>query len=203
MPFSRITAVCMVHFLSMLLFLLDSQIWWQLSTNTSCTQGKFPLVLPCFWTGSCFVIIKLIAIPVLKDQRETSTVFQSLKLIQTVPHSCWNISNMFVAELVVIASVNHSIGHSLEGLLAYSYSQGVKHWGVSSVSWVCMLNKSIALEWLVPVLDSFHHGCHSILDHWFLADISDHNHWQGDYYSCWFIVARKPWSIFIFILNCI
>ena len=34
------------------LLLLDSQIWQRLSTNTSCPQGKFPLILPCFWTGS-------------------------------------------------------------------------------------------------------------------------------------------------------
>ena len=141
--------------------------------------------------------------PCPQRSRETGTVFQSLKLIQTVSNSCWNFSNMFVAELVVIASVNHSIGHSLEGLLTYSCSQGVKHWVVSSVSWVCMLNKSIALEWLVPVLDSLCPGCRSILDHWFLADISDHNHWQGDYYPYWFIIAQKPWTIFNFILNCI
>ncbi len=141
--------------------------------------------------------------PCPQRSRETGTVFQSLKLNQTVSNRCWNFSNMFVAELVVIASVNHSIGHSLEGLLAYSYSQGVKHWVVSSMSWVCMLNKSIALEWLVPVLDSLCPGCRSILDHWFSADISDHNHWQGDYYPYWFIIAQKPWTIFNFILNCI
>ncbi len=47
-----------------------------------------------------------------------------------------------------------------------------------------MLNKSNAREWLVPVLDSLHPGRHSILDQLFLVDISDHNHWQGDYYPC-------------------
>ena len=65
--------------------------------------------------------------PFPQRSRETGNVFQSLKLNQTVSHVCGNFSNMFVAELVVTASVNHSIGHSLEGLLAYSYSQGVKH----------------------------------------------------------------------------
>ena len=103
--------------------------------------------------------------PCSQRSRETGTVFQSLKLIQTVSHCCWNFSNMFVAELAVIVSVNRSVGHSLEGLLAYSCSQGVKHWVVSSVSWVCMLRKSIALEWLVPVLGSLCPGCRSILDH--------------------------------------
>ncbi len=72
---------------------------------------------------------------------------------------------MFVAELVVIVSVNRSVEHSLEGLLAYSCSQGVKHRVVSSVSIVCTLNESIALEWLVPVLDSLHPRCYSSLDH--------------------------------------
>ena len=141
--------------------------------------------------------------PCPQRSRETGTVFQSLKLIQTVSNSCWNFSNMFVAELVVIASVNHSIGHSLEGLLTYSCSQGVKHWVVSSVSWVCMLKKSNALEWLVPVLGSLHPGCRRTLDYRFLADISDHNHWQGDHYPYWFIIVQKPWTIFNFILNCI
>ena len=78
--------------------------------------------------------------PCPQRSRETGTVFQSLKLIQTVSNRCWNFSNMFVADLVVIVSVNRSVGHSLEGLLACSCSQGVKHWVVSSVSWVCMLN---------------------------------------------------------------
>ena len=138
--------------------------------------------------------------PCPQRSRETGTVFQSLKLIQTVSHRCWNFSNMFVSEIVVIASVNNSIGHLWMVCLLTQYSQGVKHWVVSSLSWVCMLNKSIALEWLVPVLDSLCPGCRSRLDHWFLADISDHNHWQGDY---WFIIVQKPWTIFNFILNCI
>ena len=38
-------------FYVLVLLLLDNQIWWQLSTNTSCPQGKFPLLLPYFWTG--------------------------------------------------------------------------------------------------------------------------------------------------------
>ena len=105
--------------------------------------------------------------PCPQRSKETGTVFQSLKLIQTVSHCCWNFSNMFVAEFVVIASVTHSIGHSLEGLLACSCSQGVKHWVVSSVSWVCMLKKSNALEWLVPVLGSLHPGCRRTLDYRF------------------------------------
>ena len=71
--------------------------------------------------------------PCPQRSRETGTFFQSLKLNQTVSHSYWNFSNMFVAELVVIDRVNHFIGHSLEGQLAYSCSQGVKHWVVSLV----------------------------------------------------------------------
>ena len=155
--------MCTVLFYILVLLLLDSQIWQWLSTNTSCPQGKSPLILPCFWTGSAQSSSSFYH-PCPQWSRETGTVFQSLKLIQTVSHSCWNFSNVFVAELVVIASVNHSVGHSLEGLLAYSCSQGVKHWVVSSVSWVCTLNKSIALEWLVPVLDSLCPGRCSIRD---------------------------------------
>ena len=34
---------------------------------------------------------------------------------------------MFVAELVVFASVHYSIWHYLEGLLFHSYSQSVSH----------------------------------------------------------------------------
>ena len=164
MPLSRITVMCTVHFYILVLLLLDNQIWRRLSTNTSCPQGKFPLILPCFWTGSALSLYGLYH-PCPQRSRETGTVFQSLKLNQTVSNCCWNFSNMFVAELVVIVSVNYSIGHSLEGLLAYSCSQGVKHWVVSSVSRVCMLRKSIALEWLIPVLDSLCPGCRSILDH--------------------------------------
>ena len=164
MPFSRITVMYTVLFYILVLLLLDSQIWRRLSTNTSCPQGKFPLILPCFWTGSA--LSSYGCLPSLSSRpRETGIVFQSLKLNQTVSNRCWNFSNMFVAELVVIVSVNHYIGHSLEGLLARSCSQGVKHWVVSSVSWVCMLRKSIALEWLIPVLDSLCPGCRSILDH--------------------------------------
>ena len=51
------------------------------------------------------------------SSRETGNVFQSLKLNQTVSHICGNFSNMFVAGLVVLASVNYSFQHYLEGLL--------------------------------------------------------------------------------------
>ena len=126
-------------FYIMVLLLLDSQIWQWLSTNTSCPQGKFPLIPPCFWLAMlCHFMVSYHPCP--QRSRETGTFFQSLKLIQTVSHCCWKFSNTFVAELVVIASVNHSIGHSLEGLLTYSFSQGEKHWVISSVSWVSMLN---------------------------------------------------------------
>ena len=164
MPLSRITVMRTVHFYILVLLLLDNQIWRRLSTNTSCPQGKFPLILPCFWTGSA-LSFTVSYHPCPHRSRETGSVFQSLELNRTVSNRCWNFSNMFVAELVVIVSVNYSIGHSLEGLLARSCSQGVKHWVVCSASWVCMLRKSIALEWLVPVLSSLCPGCRSILDH--------------------------------------
>ena len=57
------------------------------------------------------------------SSRETGNVFQSLKLNQTVSHICGNISNMFVAELALFASVNYSFPHYLEGLLFHSYSK--------------------------------------------------------------------------------
>ena len=38
-------------FYILVLLLLDSLIWRRLSTNTSCPQGDFPLILPCSWTG--------------------------------------------------------------------------------------------------------------------------------------------------------
>ena len=44
LPFSGITVVCTVLFACLLvLFLLDSQIWWHLSTNTFSLQSEFPL----------------------------------------------------------------------------------------------------------------------------------------------------------------
>ena len=39
------------------------------------------------------------------SSRETGNVFQSLKLNQTVSHICGNFSNMFVAELELLANV--------------------------------------------------------------------------------------------------
>lgn len=165
MPLSRITVMCTVHFF----------IFWYCYCWTVKSDGDCQLIPPVHKVSflSFFLVSGLAMLchfmvsyhPCPQRSRETGTVFQSLKLIQTVSNSCWNFSNMFVAELVVIVSVNRSVGHSLEGLLACSCSQGVKHWVVSSVSWVCMLNKSIALEWLVPVLDSLCPGCRSILDH--------------------------------------
>ena len=44
--------------------------------------------------------------PCPHGSRETGIVFQSLKLNQTVSHACGNFSNVFVAELVVLASAN-------------------------------------------------------------------------------------------------
>ena len=61
------------------------------------------------------------------SSRETGNVFHSLKLDQAVSHFFGNFSNMFVAELVVFASVHYSIWHYLEGLLFHSYSQSVSH----------------------------------------------------------------------------
>ena len=60
--------------------------------------------------------------PCPHGSRETGTVFQSLKLNQTVSHSCWNFSNMFVAELAVIPSVNYATEHYLEGLLFFTHT---------------------------------------------------------------------------------
>ena len=37
------------NFFLLVLCLLDSRIWCQLSTNTSCPQGKFLFNFPCFW----------------------------------------------------------------------------------------------------------------------------------------------------------
>ena len=59
--------------------------------------------------------------------RETSNVFQSLKLHQTVSHICRNVSNMFVAELEVIARVDLVWLTLLEGLILHSYSLEVTH----------------------------------------------------------------------------
>jgi hypothetical protein len=57
--------------------------------------------------------------PFLQGSRETGNVFQSLKLNQTVSHACGNFSNVFVAELVVLASVNllTTIGRSASSLV--------------------------------------------------------------------------------------
>jgi hypothetical protein len=165
MPLSRIAVLCTVHFF----------IFWYCYCWTIKSDGDCQLIPPVHKVSflSFFLVSGLALLchymvryhPCPQRPRETGTVFQSLKLNQTVSNRCWNFSNMFVAELVVRASVNYPIWHSLEGLLAYSCSQGVKHWVVSSVSWVCMLKKSNALEWLVPVLGGLHPGCCRTLDH--------------------------------------
>ncbi len=107
----------------------------------------------------CSVIIWLLTILVLEDQGRramSSNHSSSFKQFHTA----------VVTLVTFLASVNHSIGHSLKGLLTYSCSQGVKDWVVSSVSWVCMLKKNNALEWLVPVLDSLCPGCQNPLLWW-------------------------------------
>jgi hypothetical protein len=58
--------------------------------------------------------------------RETGNVFQSLKLNQTVSQLCGNFSSMFVAELVVLASVNIPFD-TLWKVCFHSYFQGVSH----------------------------------------------------------------------------
>jgi hypothetical protein len=57
--------------------------------------------------------------PFPQGLRETGNVFQLLKLNQTVSHACGNFSNVFVAELVVLASVNlmTTIGRSASSLV--------------------------------------------------------------------------------------
>ena len=99
------------------------------------------------------------------SSRETGNVFQSLKLNQTVFTSCGNFSNMFVAELVVLISVNLSYLTQLEGLLLHSYSQGVYTGVVSSVLMSVYAQKSTAHEWLAHVLDSLCPGCCCTLAH--------------------------------------
>ena len=165
MPFSRITVMCTVHF-----FIFWYCFCWSVKSDSNCQL--IPPVHKVSFLSFLLVSGLAVALSLIVDYhpcpqrpKETGTVFQSLKLNQTVSNRCWNFSNMFSAELVVRASVNYPIWHSLEGLLAYSCSQGVKHWVVSSVSWVCMLKKSNALEWLVPVLGGLHPGCCRTLDH--------------------------------------
>ena len=126
MPLSRFTVMCTVHFL-----------FWYCYCWTVKSDGDCQLITPVHKVSFLsFLLVSGLAMlchfmvsyhPCPQRSRETGTVFQSLKLIQTVSNSCWNFSNMFVAELVVLASVNYPIWHYLEGLLAYSYSQGVKH----------------------------------------------------------------------------
>ena len=148
MPHSRITVMFTVHFYILVLLLLDGQIWQRLSTNTSCPQGKFPLIPPCFLALALIIYSDYYSCP--QRSRETGTFFQSLKLIQTVSNSCWNFSNMFVAELVVIASVNYSIGHSLEGLLAYSILPRSK----TLSGWLCVMSVYAQQECCTGVVSS-------------------------------------------------
>ena len=70
-------------FYNLVVFLLDSQVWQQMSTNTSYPQGKVPLiffvsglVMLCLYVGSYH--------PSPQWSRETDNVFQPLKLNQTV-----------------------------------------------------------------------------------------------------------------------
>jgi hypothetical protein len=56
--------------------------------------------------------------PFRQRWRETDVVFQSLKFNQSVSHVCGSISNVLVAELVMLVSVTYSIQHDLEGLLS-------------------------------------------------------------------------------------
>ena len=106
-------------FYYLVLCLLDSQIWRRLSTNTSCPQGKFPLPFSLFLDWICSVFFVVWYHPFPQGLRETGNVFQSLKLNQTVSHACGNFSNVFVAELVVLASVNllTTIGRSASSLV--------------------------------------------------------------------------------------
>ena len=131
--------------------LLDSQTWQWLSTNTSCPQSKFPLIVHVSGLVMlCHCVVSYHPCP--QRSRETGNVFQSLKLNQTVSHLCGNFSNMFVAELAVLTSVNYSIWQHLEGLLSlilprshtlkwlalcYEYVCSKEHcmWVVSSCAW--------------------------------------------------------------------
>ena len=107
LPLWRITVVCTVQFYSLLvLCLLNSQIWRRLSLNTTCPQGKFSSHFSLFFGLVMLCLYVVFHHPCPQRSRETGNVFQSLKLNQTVSHICENFSNMFVAELAVVASVN-------------------------------------------------------------------------------------------------
>ena len=69
------------------------------------------------------------------SSRETGNVFQSLKLDQTNSHVCGNFSNMFVAELVVLASVNILFGAIWKGC---SFTCTFKEYHTGVVSSVLM-----------------------------------------------------------------
>ena len=131
-------------------------------TNTSFPQSKFPLIFPCFWTGSVLSFCGLLYHSCPQGSRETGNFIQSLKLNQSFSHACVNFSNVFVAELVVLASVNllATIGRSAFSLVLP---------GSVTLEWLalceCDAQKSTARDWLVHVLDSLCPGCRFTLSH--------------------------------------
>jgi hypothetical protein len=118
--FSRNRLLLLLYIL--VLCLLDSQIWWWLSTSTSCPQVKYPLIFLLFGLDMlCHFVVSYHPCP--QWSSETGTVLQS----QAVSHLCGNFCTVFVAELVGLASVN-IIFDTIWKVCLHSYSQVVLHW---------------------------------------------------------------------------
>ena len=107
--------------------------------------------------------------PFSQQSRETDNVFQSLKFNQPVSHGFGNFSYMVVAEIVVIASVNYSNWHNLEGLLLLLLPRSITLEWLALCWWLMSVyaQKSSACEWLVHVLVSLCPGCRFTMAQWF------------------------------------
>ena len=119
MPLSRIE-LCVQYnlFYHLVLCLLGSQIDGDCQLIPSVHKVSFlSLFLVSGLDLLCLFVVSYHPFP--QESRETDNVFQSLKLNQTVSHACGNFSNVFVAELVVFASVNilATIGRSASSLV--------------------------------------------------------------------------------------
>jgi hypothetical protein len=136
----------------MVFYLLDSQIWWRLSTNTLSSQSKLPHFFTLSLNWSCSVLHWFNTTPELYVQgRHTlsSNYSSSFKQFYT---SVENFSNMFVAELVVLSSVSYSCGTVWKVCYFLLLPRSTALEWLALRIWVFMLKKSTALEWLALCL---------------------------------------------------
>jgi len=132
----------------MLLHLLDSQIWWRLSTNTLSSQRKMLLYFTLSLNWSCSVIFWCTTTPELYvpgRQMLSSNYSSSIKQFLVV----WEPSvTCFVTERVVLSSVNYSFDTFWKVCHFLIPQRSIALEWLALHTWVFMLKKSTALAWL-------------------------------------------------------